>query len=450
MNILIVNGSPKGENSITLQTCLYIRKHFPAHNYAVLDAGSKVHSLQKDFSPALQDLAVADLIIFSYPVYTFLAPSQLHSFISQMKTACSDGALSLEGKVATQITTSKHFYDVTAHRYVRDNCADMGLNFISGLSADMDDLLSREGRSQAKAFFSQLLWKIERGYFDAPSVKPVDYNPALATVPAQTIRRPARGKKIALVSDIIPGDAGLKAMIDRFVASVPYECEIVNIREFPFKGGCLSCFNCAADGSCVYNDGFDRLLRDKVQSCCAIVYAFRIVDHSMGLRFKMYDDRQFCNGHRTVTEGTPFAYLVSGPLSSEENLRTVIEARAQVGGNYLAGIASDETDPDTQIDRMVECLCYAISNGYSEPRNFYGVGGMKIFRDLIYTMRGMMRADHRFFRKHRQYDFPQKQCLVSMKMYLVGWLMRNKKLKAKAGDRISEGMIAPYKKALEK
>ena len=96
MNILIVNGSPKGENSITLQTCLYIRKHFPAHNYAVLDAGSKVHSLQKDFSPALQALAVADLIIFSYPVYTFLAPSQLHSFISQMKTACSDGALSLE------------------------------------------------------------------------------------------------------------------------------------------------------------------------------------------------------------------------------------------------------------------------------------------------------------------------------------------------------------------
>ena len=31
MNILILNGSPSGENSITLQTMLYIQKHFPEH-----------------------------------------------------------------------------------------------------------------------------------------------------------------------------------------------------------------------------------------------------------------------------------------------------------------------------------------------------------------------------------------------------------------------------------
>ena len=67
----------------------------------------------------------------------------------------------------------------------------------------------------------------------------------------------------------------------------------------------------------------------------------------MGSRFKMYDDRQFCNGHRTVTMGKPVGYLVDGPLREEPNLKQLMEARAQVGGNYLTRIATDENDRTT-------------------------------------------------------------------------------------------------------
>ena len=38
-----------------------------------------------------------------------------------------------------------------------------------------------------------------------------------------------------------------------------------------------------------------------------------------------------------------------------------------------------------------------------------GVYGMKIFRDLIYIMQGLMKADHKFYKEHGIYDFPQKQ-----------------------------------------
>lgn len=58
----------------------------------------------------------------------------------------------------------------------------------------------------------------------------------------------------------------------------------------------------------------------------------------MGASFKLYDDRQFCNGHRTVTMGMPMGYIISGNLSKEENLKVIIEGRANVGGNYLAGV----------------------------------------------------------------------------------------------------------------
>jgi len=61
----------------------------------------------------------------------------------------------------------------------------------------------------------------------------------------------------------------------------------------------------------------------------------------------------------------------------------------------------------------------------------------------------MMRADHRFFKSHGQYDFPQKQWPKSLAMYLVGAMIANPKLSAKLGSKMTEGMLMPYKKVLE-
>ena len=421
MKILVLNGSPKGDNSITLHTCLFLEKKFPEHQFSYLNVGQTIKALEKDFLPAQEALKEAELIVFCYPVYTFLVPSQLHRFVELMKVSGID----FSGKVATQVSTSKHFYDITAHRFIQDNCADMGLKYLDGLSADMDDILTEKGQKQAVDWLDFLFWQLN----------PVE------------IQRTA--KKAVIVADLLPEDTALKAMIDRFKAVFPYECDVINIEDFPFQGGCLSCFNCAATGKCVYKDGFDDFLRNTIHKHDAILYAFRIKDHSMGSRFKMYDDRQFCNGHRTVTMGTPFGYLVAGKYSKEENLRLLLEARAQVGGNFLAGVATDEFDANKDIDKLAATVAYAMEKQYTPPQNFLGVGGMKIFRDLIYLMRGLMRADHKFFKSHGQYDFPQKKWKTSWMMYLVGWLMNNPTMKKKAGGKMSEGMIAPYKKILQ-
>ena len=443
MNILVINGSPKGKNSITLHTALYLQKKFPSHSFSFIDAGLRIKALEKDFSPALDAIRTAEFIVFCYPVYTFLVPSQLHRFIELMKEHAPD----LTGKAATQITTSKHFYDITAHRFIEDNCADLALPFLDGLSADMDDILSEKGRKQAADWFEFSLWKFSRGEFKRPQTRQGAGVRHLASTPAPVPHDESR--KAVIVTDLLPGDDGLKAMIDRFTAVFPYGCDVINIEDFPFQGGCLSCFGCAATGKCVYKDGFDEFLRGTIHKHDAILYAFRVKDHSMGARFKMYDDRQFCNGHRTVTMGTPFGYLVEGDYSAEENLRLLLEARAQVGGNFLAGVATDELDPDKDIDTLAATVAYAMEKQYTPPQNFLGVGGMKIFRDLIYMMRGLMRADHKFFKSHGQYDFPQKKWKTSWMMYLVGGMMNNPKLKRKMGGKMTEGMLGPYKKMLE-
>ncbi len=446
MKILVLNGSPKGENSITLQTVRYLEKKFPAHGFEVLHVGQRIRSIEKDFTEAAEALTGADCLLFCYPVYTFLAPSQLHRFLELVKEHGVDTA----GKYAAQLTTSLHFYDVTAHRFIRDNCDDLGLRYLGGLSADMEDLLKPEGRKQAEDFFSHLLWQAENGLFARPFYPvrserkpfvPAPLRPAAQEPPQKNARR------IAIVADL--NSDALQAMVTRFTALCGVQTVLADLRAFPFAGGCLGCFHCAADGACIYKDGFDSYLREHIQSADAIVYAFSIRDHSMGSRMKLFDDRQFCNGHRTVTMGKPVGYLIDGAFDAEPNLRMLIESRAEVGGNYLAGVATNETDPAAEIEALALRLGYAIETHYQPPKSFYGVGGMKVFRDLIYQMRGLMKEDHRFYKAHGFYDFPQKRKGRIVGMYLVGAMMRSKAIQKKIGGKMTEGMLMPYRKVLD-
>ena len=449
MKILILNGSPKGENSITLQTCLYLQKLYPEHTFEALHVGARIKALEKDFTPAREALERAEILLFSYPVYTFIAPCQLHRFIELLK----ESGICVAGKFATQISTSKHFYDVTAHNYIRDNCFDLGLKYIPGLSADMDDLTGEKGQKEAREFLEYVNWCVRQDVYEAfperlpqPACVPV-------TVPEAESKSAAETKTeapVAIITDYRPEDVQLQNMIARFRAVFPEKTKVINIREFPFKGGCLGCFNCAVSGKCIYTDRFDDFLRNEVETCKAVVYAFTIQDHCMSPVFKMYNDRQFCNGHRTVTMGSPVGYLVSGNYSREFNLQMIVEGRAQVGGNFLAGVATDEKNPDLEIDRMAAKLEYALQHSYTQPQNFYGIGGMKIFRDLIWLMQGMMRADHKFYKAHGQYDFPQKKWPQMLAMYLVGQMIASPKLKAKIGNKMNEGMLMPYKKVLDR
>ena len=51
MNILVINGSPKGEYSITLQTVLFLQKKHPGISFEILHAGQRIRSLEKKLHP---------------------------------------------------------------------------------------------------------------------------------------------------------------------------------------------------------------------------------------------------------------------------------------------------------------------------------------------------------------------------------------------------------------
>ena len=440
MKILFVNGSPRGRFSVTLQTCRYLEKRFPGHSYEYLNVGAGIEGFERDMSAAASAFARAELVIFAYPVYSFLVPSQLHRFFELMH----EHALAVKNQYVTQLTTSKHFFDVTAHRFVEENCRDLGMRVIRGLSADMEDLLSERGQKEADAFLAYAVYCAENGLWEKGPV-PAEKEPPVYACTIEPQKK-KDGFDTVIVGDLREGDESLRALIKDFDAAYPCKTRFVNLSDFPFKGGCLGCLNCTFSGHCVYKDGFEDFLRDSILNADAVVYAFTLRGHSMGSRFKMFDDRRFCNGHRTLAEGKPVAYLCLGDCRDEHNLMTVLEARAQVEHAYLAGVACDAESIRDTAARMA----WALENAYVPPRNFYGVGGMKIFRDLVWLMRGMMREDHRFYRAHGLYDFPQKRWPRMLGIGLLGAVMRSKRLRRLVGKKMNDGMLAPYQAVIER
>jgi hypothetical protein len=53
MRVAAVNGSPKGEQSVSLQYLRFIEKHFSEHAFTVLNVGQQIRAPQKDLKTRL-------------------------------------------------------------------------------------------------------------------------------------------------------------------------------------------------------------------------------------------------------------------------------------------------------------------------------------------------------------------------------------------------------------
>jgi len=75
---------------------------------------------------------------------------------------------------------------------------------------------------------------------------------------------------------------------------------------------------------------------------------------------------------------------------------------------------------------------------YQKSVNFLGLGGIKIFRDLIYGMRGVVRDDHRFYKKRGLYDFPQKDLAKQLFNLAMGFAFTLKPVRVQAFERMPD------------
>jgi multimeric flavodoxin WrbA len=413
MKFVVLNGSPRETSSFTFQYLRYIETNFPLHDYVVHHIGRKIKKIETNqdyFDSILEDIKGADGVIWLYPVYIQLIPSQFKRFIELVFERKKQS--SFKGKNATSISTSGKFYDHLAHYYIQAISEDFGMNYSRGYSAEMMELMKKDERTRLRKFFMQFVNKCENKTATAKYYSPLAFDYPIYKPTKVNDNPKTKIYKVTVLTDATESDVSLNNMINTFVKLIPSEVTIVNLNEVDIKGGCLGCLKCAAENICFYPDGYMEIFKQQVILTDALVYAFKTQDRYFSSRMKTYFDRAFFNGHRPVFTGQQQAYFVSGPLRQMPILREAIEGMSEVGRANIVGVVTDEyTDSKiitNLIQNIIDGMLWGIENDkYAGPKTFLGIGGHKVFRDLIYTYQIIFPQDYSYYKKEKLFDWPK-------------------------------------------
>ena len=414
MKVIILNGSPKGEFSITLQYVGFLQKQFPAHEYQTIHVAQKIKAIEKNeelFSKIINEIRVADLVVWSFGLWVLAVSAQYMRFIELITERGAEDVF--QGKYTAALSTSIKYFDHTAHNYMRSVCEDLGMRYLDGISLDIMDLVDGEKRQQLKSFAEFLFSAVENqsatSRFSAPlSFSSFEYEPG----PAQRLVG-ANGKKVLILTDFYDPKTNLGKMIDRFRQSFSGPIDLIDFNDIDIRGACLGCMKCGYDYQCQYQDGFAEFYNERVRTADIIVMAGQMKGRYLSAIWKTFFDRAFFWNHTPSLAKKQMAYLVSGPLSQNSNLMQILEASVTARQNAnLVDIITDECGNSDQIDAQLNELAQRTIRlsemAYVKPQNFLAVGGHKVFRDNIWgRLRGLWQADHRFYKKNGYYDFPQ-------------------------------------------
>ena len=125
MKIVVLNGSPKGNVSVTMQYVKFIQDKFPEHELKIINISERIKKIERDesyFKEIINEIESADGILWAFPLYVFLVAAQYKRFIEMITEKQVQYAF--KNKYTGVLTTSIHFYDHTAHNYMNAICDD--------------------------------------------------------------------------------------------------------------------------------------------------------------------------------------------------------------------------------------------------------------------------------------------------------------------------------------
>lgn len=458
MKIAVLNGSPKGKKSATMHYVHYIQKKFPHHELNIIDISQRINKIEKDekaFQEIIDYIDSSDGVLWATPVYVTLVPSQYKRFVELifergMKSVFKD-------KYAAVLVTSIHFFDHTACNYLHAVCEDLGMNYVDAFSPDMYDLMRKKEQKRLIDFAEDYFAAIETRRVTSKHFAPIVYNPITYEPKEVEHRIDPREKKVLVITDGTQTGTNLMRMVDRFKHSFSRDVEVVSLSDIDIKGGCLGCCQCGLDGICAYHgkDEYIDFYNSKVKAADILVFAGEIKDRYLSWKWKQFFDRRFFHTHIPSLVGKQLGFIISGPLSQIPNLRQILDAYSEWEQANLVDCVTDEYDSSSTIDDLLQNLAERLvglaDRHYVKPETFLGLAGRKIFRDDIWgRLRIAFQVDHKYYKKHGLYDFPQTR----YRMRFFNWKMmlftRIPAIRKAFPDRCIDEMIRPHRNVIDK
>ncbi len=238
MKILVLNGSPKGEHSITLQYVKFLERVYSSHEFKILHISQKIKKLEKNndyFLEVIDDIISADAIIWSFGLWVLAVPAQYMRFIELVYERKKEHAFN--DKYTAAISTSIQFYDHTAHNYIRASCEDLGMKYVSGISFYMLNFMKEEKRQDLMIFFEEMVRTVELKLHTTKQFSPLRYSKFKYETSNDEPGIETR-KKILVLTDHYEKESNLGRMINRFISSFTECPELIDLNDIHIKGAC--------------------------------------------------------------------------------------------------------------------------------------------------------------------------------------------------------------------
>ncbi|MEJ2664907.1 MAG: NAD(P)H-dependent oxidoreductase [Spirochaetia bacterium] len=454
MNIIVLGGSPKGKVSVTMQYVEYMRQYLKEHTFTVIQVAAPIKHLEKNresFQQIMKQVKEADAVLWAFPLYYCLVCSQYKRFIELIFERGAESAFAR--KYAASLSTSIHFFDHTAHEYIRSISEDLDMNYVGFYSAKMNDIFKSKGRTGLRVFSDSIVDAVKSGVQSPRYSLPLPHSAFVYKSQNQGAANLHTAKKITIVTDTEEGNTG--RMIKRFKDCFSTDVEVVNLSKISIKGGCLGCLKCSTDNTCAYTgkDDFIDMFNNSVKTADILVFAGEIRDRYLSSTWKLFFDRSFFNTHQMVLGGKQVGIFISGPLRYIPNLTQILRAYFEMQSSNLVDIITDESADSVRIDSLLGGLALRLTNyaeaEYHQPATFLGVGGMKVFRDDIWAeLKYVFRADYKYYKKHRLFDFPQKHRIRNLLFNLVYVITGIPFIRRRMVQKMRQYLIMPFKRVL--
>jgi multimeric flavodoxin WrbA len=455
MKTVVLNGSPKGMTSVTMQYVRFLQKKFPQHAFTIFNVCQDVKKLEGDqtvWREVIEAVEAGDVVLWATPVYVFLVPGPYKRFI---ELAIERGTqTAFKGKYAAILTTSVRFFDHMAHAYLHGISEDFGMQVAGAYSAEMYDLVKEEEQKRIVQFWRNVVKAAEEKVaiqrrFDPLHTSPLRYSPGPSPNKVQT-----NGRNIVIVTDGQEG-SNLQGMVAKVRECFADPVEVVNLNAIKMLGGCMGCIQCGLDNVCFYRDADDVFgVYQKLRAADIVIEAATITDRFLSARWKTFWDRGFFNNHVPILVGKQIGYLISGSLRQLPHLQEVLEASGQLHRANLVGIVTDECSDSRELDglleRFVGDLIACDKANYIHPPTFLGKAGHKILRDEIWaSLRFIFPRDHEYYKKHGLYDFPRRSLKTRFSESFMRLLLKFPRFRKEFKGRIRTEMVKPLEKVVE-
>ncbi len=452
MEITVLNGSPKGNISVTMQYVQFIQKKFPEHELKIINISQKIKKIEKNetaFNEIIEQIRSSDGIIWAFPVYTFLVPSQYKRFIELIWERRVEDAF--QGKYTAAFSTSARVFDHTAHHYINAICDDLEMKYVDFYSAESNDLLKEAERDRLLLFAELFFEAIQQAISTFKNYHPLEHR-SFEYVPGKISKKvDLGGKKVLIITDSAAKDTNLGRMILQVKETFSGEAEAINLYDLDIKGGCQGCIHCWYDNQCIYQDKYMEFFNQKVKTVDIVIIAGTINDRFLSAKHREFMDRIFFNHHKQPMKGQQLGSLISGPIGQLPYMPEFFQGQSEYTSANGAGMVTDEYGDSAHIDAQIQALAERLvslaQKGYIRPPTFLGVGAMKITRDLTYgTTRFVFQDDYRYLKENGLYDFPQKDYKArAFNMMMVG-LTKFPGFRKEMNKRLKKEMITKHEK----